>query len=195
MFVKENPDRKKKQTKPIKKFECVGHFRKRVGYKLRNLKNTQGLGGKGKLTNTKIDTMQNYFGIVLRSNVGNLPAIKSVCMASMYHICGYHDNCPKSADTWCQYQKDKHDNTNCYKSQGDLLIEIRRAILLIYQSLCKSEILERCVYRKTKNANESFNEMIWNRVLKATHIGLDLLFVGVYDAISHFNNGDKAAIS
>ena len=29
--------------------------------------------------------------------------------------------------------------------------------------------------------------MIWNHVAKATHIGLDVLSVGVYDAIAHFN--------
>ena len=41
-------------TKPIKKFEYVGHYQKRVGLRLRNLKkNTKGLGGKEKLTNTK----------------------------------------------------------------------------------------------------------------------------------------------
>ena len=62
-------------------------------------KNTKGLGEKGKLTNIKKDTMENYFGLALRSNVGNLAAIKSACMASMYHKCGYHDNRPKSADT------------------------------------------------------------------------------------------------
>ena len=56
--------------------------------------------------------MQNYFGIALRSKVGNIAAMKSPCMDLMYHIRGYHDNCPKSADTWCQYQKDKQDNTN-----------------------------------------------------------------------------------
>ena len=62
---------------------------------------TKVLGGKGKLSNTKIDAIKSYFDIVLRSNVGNLAATKSACMASMYHIFGYHNNCPKSADTWC----------------------------------------------------------------------------------------------
>ena len=38
-------------------------------------------------------------------------------MALIYHICGYHGNCPKSADTWCQYQKDKQDNINCYNQR------------------------------------------------------------------------------
>ena len=107
-------------SEPIKKFECVGHYQKRVGLGLRNLKkkkntHTKGLRGKGKLTNTKVDTVQNYYNIALCLNVGNLAATKSACMASMYHICGYHNNCPKSSDTWCQYQKDKQDNTKYYK--------------------------------------------------------------------------------
>ena len=109
--------------------------------------------------------------------------MKSACMASMYHICGYHDNCPKSADTCCQYYKDKQDNTNYYKSKGDFPIHVRRAILLIYQSLCKSDIMEKCLHGKTQNANESFNGIIWNCVLKATHVSLDFISVGVYIAL------------
>ena len=35
--------------------------------------------------------------------------------------------------------------------------------------------------------------MIWNLVPKTTHVGLDVLSVGVYDAISHFNC-EKAAL-
>ena len=69
--------------------------------------------------------MQNYFGIALGSNVGDFAAMKSECMALMYYICGYPDNCPKPADTLCQYQKDKNDNTNYYKSKGDLSIGVR----------------------------------------------------------------------
>ena len=37
--------------------------------------------------------------------------------------------------------------------------------------------------------------MIWNRVPKATHVGLDNVSVGVYDAIAHFNNCEKVALS
>ena len=56
--------------------------------------------------------MKNYYGIALRSSLSNLVAMKSACMASIYHICGYHDNRPESADAWSQYQKDKQDNTH-----------------------------------------------------------------------------------
>ena len=36
--------------------------------------------------------------------------------------------------------------------------------------------------------------MIWNRVPKHTHVGLNVMSVGVYDAISHFNDGEKATL-
>ena len=96
-------------NKPIKKFECVDHYQKGVGSRLCNLKKKTNkqtnkdkrTGGKEKLTNTKTDAIPNYVGIGLRSNVGNLAAMESVCMALMYHTCGYHDNCPKPVDPWC----------------------------------------------------------------------------------------------
>ena len=113
------------------------------GFMIWKKKHTKGLGGKGKLANIKIGTVQNYFGMVLRSNAGNLAAMKSACMALMYHICGYHYNCPKHVDTWYQYQKDKQDNTSYCTSKCDLSIDVRKTILPINQSLCKTEMLEK----------------------------------------------------
>ncbi|GFX58660.1 CCHC-type domain-containing protein [Trichonephila clavipes] len=57
----------------VKKFECIGHIQKRVGSRLRKLKLKQkGLGGRGKLTDSFIDKLQNYYGIAIRSNVINI---------------------------------------------------------------------------------------------------------------------------
>ena len=36
--------------------------------------------------------------------------------------------------------------------------------------------------------------MIWNRILKATHVGINNRSLGVYDAIAHFNYGMKATL-
>ena len=55
-------------------------------------------------------------------------------------------------------------------------------------------MLEKYLYGKTQNAYKSFNRMIWNPLSKATHVGLDVLPVGVYDTISHFNNDEKAVL-
>ena len=80
--------------KPVNKFECIGHYQKRIGCRLRKLRKEKKLGGKNRLTTAKIDTLQNYFGIALRQNVGNLESMKKGCMASLYHVSSYHDMCP-----------------------------------------------------------------------------------------------------
>lgn len=125
---------------------------------------------------------------------GNLNGMKKSCLASMFHVAGSHDSCLKSNDSWCQYQLDKINNTNFCKSKGELTVDIRKAILPIYTDLCKEEMMKKLLHGKTQNNNESFNGTIWNRVAKSTHVGLSTLCFGVYDAISHFNYGQKAAL-
>ena len=73
-------------------------------------------------------------------------------------------------------------------------VDVRKAILPIYHDLTKPELLVKCLHGKTQNANESFNGMIWNRVPKSTHVGLNILNLGVFDAITHFNYGSKATL-
>ncbi|GFU41003.1 uncharacterized protein TNCV_4645761 [Trichonephila clavipes] len=61
----------------VTKFECIGHVQKRVGSRLRKLKTkTKALSGKSKLIDNFIDRLQNYYGIAVRSNVGNLTAMQ-----------------------------------------------------------------------------------------------------------------------
>lgn len=182
-------------VKKVTKFECIGHYQKRVGTRLRKKKkDTKGLGGKGRLTDAKIDTLQNYFGIALRQNTGDINKMVSACKASMFHVAGYHDNCPKHETTWCQFQKDQLNGTNLYKNKGGLPLDVRAAILPVYNDLCKKENLAKCLHGRTQNSNESFNGMVWNRIPKANHVGIDVLSLGVYDAIAHFNDGAIASI-
>ena len=70
----------------MEKKECIGHVQKRVGTALRKLKRENpGVGGKGKLTDSQIDKLQNYYGIAIRSNVGNLAGMKKAIHASLMH--------------------------------------------------------------------------------------------------------------
>ena len=84
----------------VEKMECIGHVQKRVGTALRKLKHDNpGLGGKGKPTHSKIDKLQNYYGIVIRSNVGNVPGMKKAIHASLMQCASsearkLHDHCP-----------------------------------------------------------------------------------------------------
>ena len=180
--------------KPASKYECIGHYQKRVGNRLRKIRKDKKLGGVKRLTNTKIDKLQNYFGIALRQNVGNLENMRKAILNSLFHVSDYHDNCLKTPDTWCQYQKDKIDGTTLYTSKGGLPIDVRQAIMPTYVNLTNPDDLVKCLHGKTQNANESFNGMIWERIPKIRYVTLEKLEFGVFDAIATFNIGRKASL-
>ena len=106
----------------IKKKECVGHVQKRLGTALRKLKKEQkGLGGKGKLTDTMIDKIQNYYGIAIRSNTGHLEAMKKNILTSLFHNASndkhpWHSTySPPGKDSRCGYMRHKALKTKTYK--------------------------------------------------------------------------------
>ena len=55
----------------------------------------------------------------------------------MFHVAGYHENCPKNQNSWCQYQQDGLNGPNSYKGKGGLALDVRAAILPVYNDLCK----------------------------------------------------------
>ena len=90
----------------VVKKECIGHVQKRVGTALRKLKKeNHGLGGKDKLTNSMIDKLQNYYGIAIRFNVGDLLGMKKAIDASLFHCASnedwpLHSHCPTGPSSW-----------------------------------------------------------------------------------------------
>ncbi|GFW80431.1 uncharacterized protein TNCV_2945631 [Trichonephila clavipes] len=84
----------------VTKYECIGHVQKRVGARLRKLKSkNKNLSGKGKLTDSFIDRLQNYYGIAVRSNIGNLSGLQQNVIAALFHCSSsvekpMHGQCP-----------------------------------------------------------------------------------------------------
>ena len=183
----------------LKKLECVGHVQKRVGTRLRNLKKmVKNLGGRGKLTNKLIDKLQNYYGIAVRSNVGNLQGMKKAIHASLFHVASsktnvWHDHCPRGESSWCRYQADKVTGLETYKPGSGLPMDVIKQIKPIYNDLSRDDLLQKCLHGKTQNQNEAFNALIWERVPKATYVSLKHMQFGTYDAIAHFNIGRKSS--
>ena len=73
----------------ITKMECIGHVQKRVGSRLRKLKTSykgkllsdgKGIRGTRRLTKCRIDTLQNYFGLAIRQNVGDVITMQRTLM-------------------------------------------------------------------------------------------------------------------
>ena len=190
---------KKDYGKVLQKNECVGHVQKRLGTALRKLKKeTKGLGGKGKLTDSMIDKLQNYYGIAIRSNSGNLKSMKRDILASLWHCAStvsrsFHNAyCPPGKDSWCGYMQDKAKKTSTYKHGKGLLIAVSTALKPTHARLSNDNLLTKCLDGKTQNQNESFNGMIWTRVPKTVFVGTSAFKLGVYDAVAHFNIGAKS---
>ncbi|GFU66845.1 uncharacterized protein TNCV_894811 [Trichonephila clavipes] len=133
----------------VVKYECIGHVQKRVGSRLRKLKkSTKGLGGKGKLTDKFIDTLQNYFGIAIRSNVGNLCNMQTAVIAAFFHCCStdkkpMHGQCPSGSDTWCKYQKAKQEGKLYKHRTAGLPNAVLNTVKTTYMDLCDQSLLEK----------------------------------------------------
>ena len=123
----------------VEKLECVGHVQKRVGTRLCKLKkNKKGLGGKGKLTDSIIDRLQNYYGIAIRNNKGNLDEMKKAIHATLFHVASsktqqWHDHCPDGVSSWCQFKQDKATGRTSYKPGAGLSLEIIQHVKPIFQ--------------------------------------------------------------
>ena len=182
------------------KQECIGHVQKRVGNRLRKLKKTvKGLGGQGQLTDRMIDRLQNYYGIAIRSNSGELKQMQDAVFAVLFHCASsksqnFHNYCPQGKSSWCVYQRDKANGTNNYVPGPGLSMNVIKHVKPIFKDLGNAELLSKCLHGQTQNQNESFNAMIWKRIPKTTYVGLDQFELGVFDAVAHFNIGGKAAI-
>lgn len=124
----------------VKKFECIEHVQKRVGNRLRNLKkNIKNIGGKGKLTLNIIDKLQNYYGIAIRTNPGNLKSMKKAVHAALFHVASskeknYYVHCPTGTDSWCGFQRDQTLGTNKYKDGKGLPLSVIGHYLLLAMS-------------------------------------------------------------
>ena len=150
---------------------------------------------KGKLTDSLIDKMQNYYGIAIRANVGNLNEMKNAVLASFFHCassdaCPLYNYCPVGPDSWCRHQQGKQS----YKHGAGLPLSIIAKVKPVYKRLSEDELLQKCLHGKTQNQNESFNGLIWQRIPKEVFVGKDLLELGLFDAVAHFNMGSQSVL-
>nr|XP_042909898.1 uncharacterized protein LOC122271719 [Parasteatoda tepidariorum] len=185
----------------VMKLECIGHVQKRVGGSLRKLKKKmKGIGGKGKLTDKLIDKIQNYYGIAVRSNAGNLQNMISGVIAAFYHsVSGkdnhYHGQCPEGIESWCRFQSAKAIGKSLKENGTGLPNKIVNLIKPTYLKLCSTALLHKCLHGKTQNCNESYNNILWNFLPKDTFIGLETFRLGTYLAVILFNSGHSGLLS
>lgn len=186
----------------VQKLECVGHVQKRLGTRLRRLRQDlsgkklsdgKGIKGRGRLTDAEIDKLQTYYGLAIRRNTGDLKNMKQAVWALYFHKMStdnnpIHNLCPKGSESWCGYQRSIAGGEE-YHHRNSLPTAVMEAIKPIFRDLANENLLKKCLHGGTQNPNESFNQCIWERLPKTVFVGRNALAIGVYDAVSCFNDG------
>ena len=172
----------------ITKGECIGHVQKRVGARLRTIKaNYKGKkladgkgigGGKGRLTEKVMNTLQNHFGMAIRQSTNNIYAMKKAIAAVLHHSSENddpekrHQYCPRPAETWCKFQRNTitgktyKDNMSIDTAVSDIIKPV-----FSFKDLGCNELLKKCMHGETQNVNESLNNLIWTKCLKQVYVG------------------------
>ncbi|GFU28935.1 uncharacterized protein TNCV_470661 [Trichonephila clavipes] len=192
---------------PIEKLECIGHVMKRMGTILRRLKaqlkgqilsDGKCLSGKNRLTEHEIDNLQPYYGSAIRRNHSSVQNMRQAIWAIFLHKLStdeypQHDFCPIGEDSWCGFKKTEASGKS-YKHKNSLPVAVVEAMRPIFRDLSHPDLLKKCLHGKTQNPNESFHNVVWSRVPKATFVQIETLSLGVYDAVCSFNDGNVSKL-
>ncbi|GFV26361.1 uncharacterized protein TNCV_516381 [Trichonephila clavipes] len=162
---------------PIEKLECIGHVMKRMGTRLRRLKAQL----KGQILSDAV------FRIC-----GKLsgPFFLHKLSTDEYPQHGF---CPIGEDSWCGFKKAEASGKS-YKHKNSLPVAVVEAMRPIFRDLSHPDLLKKCLHGKTQNPNESFHNVVWSRVPKATFVQIETLSLGVYDAVCSFNDGNVSKL-
>ena len=185
--------------------ECVGHIQKRLGKRLRDLKKKTFVddsgqvrkikwGGKGRLTESVINSLLVYFGGAIRNFPGDVDGMFRAIWAVFHHSISddeHHDHqfCPTGSDSWCKFNRALADNVEPPKHTPKLPKDLGPFIKPVFTALSKRELLEKCVLGATQNQNESFNNIVWSRCPKTGFCSRVSVDIAVNLAAITFNHG------
>ncbi|GFX70517.1 uncharacterized protein TNCV_874911 [Trichonephila clavipes] len=167
---------------PIEKLECIGHC----------------LSGKNRLTEHEIDNLQSYYGSAIRRNHSSVQNMRQAIWAIFLHKLStdeypQHGFCPIGEDSWCGFKKAEASGKS-YKHKNSLPVAVVEAMRPIFRDLSHPDLLKKCLHGKTQNPNESFHNVVWSRVPKATFVQIETLSLGVYDVVCSFNDGNVSKL-
>lgn len=193
---------------PVKKIECVGHVQKRMGTRLRKLKQSgvkcndgKPVGGKGRLTDKIIDKLTVYYGNAIREYKSNLSEMRKAVWAIYFHTRStdsepLHTFCPSGPESWCAYNNAIASGTvNKFVHKATIPKSVMDLIKPIFNDLSHPKLLSRCLGGKTQNNNESINSLIWKLCPKTQGVGRRIVEIATNEAVVLFNDGSKAKIN
>ena len=122
------------------------------------------ISGTGRHIKKVIDKLQKYYGMAIRSNVGDLRGMMMAVQATLHHMTStddrpVHHMCPEGENSWCSYNKAKAGNKlDEYKHGFDPIPQaIVQLLKPIYNRQGSRLLLSPFLLGHTQNANESLH--------------------------------------
>ena len=125
-------------------------------------------GGKERLTDKVINTLQNHYGITIRQNTDNLYAMRKaielycITLPMIQIVKNVIAFAPHRPGSWCKYQKYKITGEETYKQKINIDPAVSKLIapVFLYNDLGSETLLSKCLHGETQNVNESLNNLI-----------------------------------
>ncbi len=140
----------------------------------------------------RINSLQTWYGVAVKSNKGNPEAMERATWASLYHNADPPDHkfCPTGATSWCRFQSDKVTGLKTYKPvRKGLVRAVIEVMLPVYKRLVDRKLLEATGGCRTQNPNESLHHVIWSLVLKEQYNSPEEIKLAIDLGILYFNRG------
>lgn len=195
----------------VMKEECVNHVQKRMGTRLRKLKDELKeekttktgkvikrslVGGKHQLTDAQINNFQRYYGKAIRDSVGtNFLTMKLKIMSGFWHAISrdgdgnhHHNHCDPA---WCIFKKAKNENQplpshSIMRNYIRLEKKYEDKVRAVYHDLSSPALLQKCLKGESQNRNEGFHCKLWYHQSKAKFAGMKRVkFVTQLTVIDH----------
>ena len=134
---------------------------------------------------------------MIRSHSHDLEGMQTALKAILYHSVDnesreeQHQYCPKGKDSWCNFQKDKANETDTYNSSNCSPAKFLSMLKPTFDDLSSADLLSICLDGYTQNANKSLHGMIWSRCPKAKSFGMQQVQFALSSAICDFNSRAK----
>ncbi|GFV94394.1 uncharacterized protein TNCV_3352321 [Trichonephila clavipes] len=159
---------------PVEKLECIGHVQKRMGARLRALKNNlkstklsdnKPISERGRLTDAEILLLQKYYGLAIRKNVGKSVADMSKSIWAIYfHKLSTDENpqhalCSMGEESWCGYNKSIVSGVNTCEGLRKIdYVRICEAEMAVQKASKEARTTKRQIKRKQDALEQSMQD-------------------------------------
>ena len=163
----------------------------------KKLDDGKGIGGSGRLTNVRIDAMQNFYGKAIRDHKGDAAAMSKATHAILKHYSSTpenprHEDCPQGASSWCSFNRDSATGESTHEPIKDPLPPaIIKVVQPIFDRLGSEQFLAGCENCLDQNNNESLHHVIWGMSPKEQFTSQEEASLAVSLGVLLFNNGMK----